>query len=319
MAAHPAQYGILSSRDVVGMMNNIYEDTLAKVQPQLDLVFFHAESDKSQEQYAWLGAAPVMEEWKGDRKVTEIPAYDFTIKNKVYTSGVKILKDDHRRDKKGNIQQLIQEIPMGAARNPLILLADLVNNGGTELCYDGQFFFDDDHSEHLSGSQDNNITTDISALAVTNHGDVTTPSVEEFIGAVLKSIRTMLAFKNDQGQPMNQFASEFLLHVPIAYSDVAYAAVGLTTLDHGKNNILKRFKIEVLVDPLLTAADTFFLYRTDGTGKPFIHQVEVDVVFDALAETSEQAVKSRHYEYYAEKIESIGYGKWQYAVKNQLS
>ena len=56
------------------------------------------------------------------------------------------------------------------------LLSTLIVNGATTVCYDGQYFFDTDHSEGASGTQSNKIDSDISTLPASVHGSTTAPS-----------------------------------------------------------------------------------------------------------------------------------------------
>ena len=65
-----------------------------------------------------------------------------------------------------------------------------------------------------SGSQSNSLSVDISALPCQVHGSTTVPSIEEMQQCIIQAISAMMAFKDDQGEPMNEMASSFLVLTP---------------------------------------------------------------------------------------------------------
>src|SRR5690606_27387688 len=54
-------------------------------------------------------------------------------------------RDDIRDDNLGIYRPLFEEMGMSTAAHPDRLVFELLKNGFTELCYDGQPFFDTDH------------------------------------------------------------------------------------------------------------------------------------------------------------------------------
>ena len=133
------------------------------------------------EEYAWLGQVPAMRQWIGGRDAKGLPEYNFTIRNVHYEATLDFLVRDLRRDKTGQCLTRIRELATRANAHWASLLSTLILNGASTDCYDGEYFFDTDHSEGSSGNQSNDISVDISELPVPSdsQGSTTAPSVPE--------------------------------------------------------------------------------------------------------------------------------------------
>lgn len=276
-------------------------------------------SDQESEEYAWLGMAPKMREWVGGRQAKGLRDNGITIRNKTFESTLDIPIDWIRRDKTGQILVRVNDLADRVAAHPMSLLSTLMINGEATDCYDGQYFFDTDHAEGDSGSQSNDITVDISAVPVSNHGSITAPSVGEMAAAIQSGIQQILGFKDDTGEPMNELAREFLIMVPSTMLNVALAATSSAFIDSGDTNSLAAqqfFRTRVIPNVRLNSSwtDRFAIFRTDGSAKPFIHQVEQNVMMDVIGEGSEHAFKHNAYQYGVKTIENVGYGFWQMAT-----
>jgi Mu-like prophage major head subunit gpT len=77
--------------------------------------------------------------------------------------------------------------------------------------------------------------------------------------------------------------------------------------------------LSVAVNPRLTAADKFAIFRADGRTKPFIQQIEEAVSIAAIAEGSEYEFEENAHKYGVKKITNVGYGMWQQAIRATLS
>lgn len=275
-------------------------------------------SDQESEEYAWLGMAPAMREWVGGRQAKGLRDNGITIRNKTFESTLDIPIDWLRRDKTGQIMVRVNDMADRVAAHPMSLLSTLMIAGAATPCYDGEYFFDTDHAEGSSGSQSNDITVDISAVPVGNHGSVTAPSVGEMAASIQNGIQQLLGIKDDVGEPMNELAREFLIMVPSTLLNVALAATSSAFIDNGDTNSLAAqqfFRTRVVPNVRLNASwsDRFAIFRTDGSAKPFIHQVEENVRMAVLDEGSEHAFKNRSLQYGVSKIENVGFGFWQMA------
>jgi len=303
----------LSSRAIIGEFYNQLE--LQSGQSWIEKVSMYFNSDQESEEYKWLGMSPAMREWIGGRQAKGLTTYGITIENKDFEATLEILRKDLRRDKTGQVMVRIAELATRTITHWASLLSTLIQAGESSVCYDGQYFFDTDHSEGDSGTQSNDIQVDISALPASVHGSTTAPSVEEFALCVLKGIETILGFKDDQGEPMNELANQFLVMVPTSLMHPAFGALGEELVGYGASNILKAsgFDIGVAVNPRLTWTDAFPVFRTDGQVKPFIRQEEEGVKMEAIAEGSELEFKEKKHQYGVSAIRNVGYGYWQHA------
>jgi phage major head subunit gpT-like protein len=311
---------LISSRAVVGMYYQTLEQQSA--QGWVDAVSNYFTSDMPEETYAMLGMPPVMREWIGGRQAKGLRDSSFAIRNKHFEATLEILLSDLRRDKTGQLRVRMAEFSGRSISHFARLLSTLIVNGATSVCYDGQYFFDTDHSEGDSGSQSNSITTDISALPATVHGAVTAPSPEEMSQAILKSISQMFTFVDDQGEPINEMASQFLVMVPVGLMESTRSALSMARAAAASTFNMDNFSINAAVNPRLTTAgwtDKFVTTRTDGAVKPLIRQEETTPQLKVKDENSEFAFDNDAIQLGVDTWRNVGYGRWQGAVLNTLT
>jgi len=274
-------------------------------------------SDQESETYNFLGQSPAMRLWIGGRQAKGFSGQGITIVNSHYEATIEIRKKDARRDKTGQISARMQEFADRAQTHWASLLSTLLLNAPSTACYDGQYFFDTDHSEGSSGSQSNDITVDISALPAAVHGSVTAPSMEEMQQSILAGIAQILSFKDDRGEPMNENAKRFVVVVPVSLYLVAVAAVsGLTTAALAQNlnpNLIAGLNVDVQMNARLTWTDSFSIFRTDSPIKAFIRQTEQEVEMKSKAEGSEYEFDNDAWQFGIDAWRGVGYGYWQRA------
>lgn len=287
----------------------------------LDGVSNRFDSDQASEQYPFLGQVPRMREWIGGRAAKGLRSNSLTIKNKHYESTLEIALRDLRRDKTAQLQTRIDEFAGEGEAHWHDLVSDLIIAAPSAVCYDGQYFFDTDHSEGDSGTQDNDISVDISALPCVAHGSTTAPSVEEMQQAVIKGIAQIMGFKDDQGRLMNRGANRFLVTVPLSLWVTAVAAFSQTTLAAVQTNanpnalsgLLKGMTIDVQCIPELTWTASFAVWRTDSAIKGLIRQEETGTTIKMKDEQSEFAFDNDAIQIGIDAWRGADYGLWQRA------
>lgn len=267
-------------------------------------------SDQESETYKWLGMAPSMREWIGGRNARGFRENGITIANKKFEATLEVLVDEIRRDKTGQVMTRVRELAERANSHWASLLSTLIIAGESTACYDGQYFFDTDHSEGDSGSQSNDITNDITTT--------TAPTAGEMQTSILLATQAILGFKDDQGEPMNENAREFAVMVPVPYLAAASAALGATVISQTSNNImalgsLGGFEYNLAVNPRLTWTTKFAVFRTDGAVSALIRQEEEAIKVNAIAEGSEEEFKNDRHLYGVKASRNVGYGYWQKA------
>lgn len=308
----------LSSRAIIG---RFYQTLEAGPAAWVDNLTFLVESDQSSETYKWLGMSPMLREWIGGRNAKGQREQGLTLENKSYEATLEVDVRELRRDKTGQLMVRIDELADRANAFKGKLLSTRLLAAESSVGYDGQYFFDTDHSEGDSGTQSNDITVDISALPTSTHGSTTAPSSAEMSHVIAKAIEAMLGFKDDQGEPMNEEASSFLVMAPTALLAPLSMALSGQKLEQGDTSVvgtLEGFTVSGRANPRLTWTDKVAVFRTDGRTKPFILQQEQDVMVDAIAEGSELEFTHRKHHYGVSWEGNIGYGQWQHAVLAQM-
>lgn len=276
-------------------------------------------SDQSSEEYAWLGMSPAMREWVGGRNAKGFRENNLTIANKHYEATIEYLLRDLRRDKTGQVMARIRELAQRTNSHWASLISTLIINAAATTCYDGQYFFDTDHSEGDSGTQDNDLSIDISDLPAANAGTTTAPSVEEMQLCIAQAIGAIAGFKDDQGEPMNENASAFLVMVPMSFMQAAMQAVA-TPIQVGESQtalqaLKQKFSITAVPNPRLSSwTESFAVFRTDSEMKAFIRQEETKVSLKVKGEGSEYEFDNDAHQYGVDTWRNVGYGYWQNAA-----
>ncbi|MGL4966154.1 MAG: Mu-like prophage major head subunit gpT family protein [Inquilinus sp.] len=313
----------LSSRAIIG---SFYQRLEQGATGWVDLLSMYFNSDQPSEEYKWLGMSPAMRQWVGGRLAKGLREMGVVIPNLTFEATLEVLIDEMRRDKTGQVLVRINELADQTNSHFAMLLSGLINGGESNVCYDGQFFFDTDHQEGDGPVQSNVITfslaTDGAAVPAAERGTATNPGPRIVEMAILKGVQTMLGLKNDQAQPMNENARQFMAMFPIPFVTTALAATTATTLGAGNTNVLvaqREFGISPVPNPRLPWTDSLAVFRTDGNVKPFIRQEEVPVQMSAIAEGSELEFTHRKHQYGVYASRNVGYGYWQHAVKVKLA
>ncbi len=314
----------LGSRAIIGRFYNRLEAEIGA--SWLGKIGMKFNSDQESETYPWLGMAPVMREWVGGRDARGFNENGITIINKIFEATLEVLVDDLRRDKTGQILIRVDEMAKRAVEHWAKLITTLITNGTGDTsgtAYDGQYFFDSDHSEGDSGSQLNLLTnSQVGALDVST---ATTPTPLEAAKAILGVIAYMAGIKDDQGEPMMSGARSFLVMTsPILWQFLAPAVHNVTVLagEQSPLDSLQKnsdFNVDVVINTRLAYTTQFVVFRTDAATKPFILQEEEGIRVSALAEGSDEEFKNNRHLYGVKAVRNVGYGYWQFAAHATLS
>lgn len=257
-------------------------------------------STTSQNIYHWLSRFPKMRKWVGDKHIKSLEAYKYTIVNDDFEATVEVDRNDIEDDQLGIYGPQAQMAGVSAAQLPDEIVMDLVNGGFVNLCFDGQYFFDTDHSV-AGASVSNKLTIALSAAsqaaAIASYGAART---------------VMLKFKDDEGRPLN--TKPDILLVPPALESVALALVNNERLSDGSANIYKG-TAEVVVDARLTSDTAWYLLDTSKPVKPFIYQERKAPVFvEQTSAENDDVFNRKKFKFGAEARAAGGYGFWQLGV-----
>lgn len=322
-------YG-LSSRAIIGEFYLRLEQAIGN--SWIGAISMPFGSDQGSEIYKWLGMSPTMQEWVGGRKAKGLRESGITIINKKFEATMEVMVEELRRDKTGQILVRIREMADRTAAHWAKLLSAEILLGESKACYDGQFFFDTDHSEGDSGTQDNDLAITLTSLPIVagpDKGKPDLPSPEQMMHCIMRAIQQIYSFKDDEGEPMNELARNFMVMVPTRLWAPAASAVSLPNLAGGMSNILpgltgsQGIKIDVVQNARLDGTwglsgspeqGQFAVFRTDGNAKPFIRQSETDVVMSAIAEGSELEFNEDKHHYGVKADRNVGPGFWQHST-----
>ncbi len=126
--------------------NALFSGGLGQVAGQRDAIASTVPSSTKTNEYSWLGELPGMREWTGDRVVHQLKGHGYSIDNKDFEHTVEVKRTDIEDDNIGQYNMRFTAQGLACARHPEQLVWGALAAGHTSLCYDGQFFFDTDHS-----------------------------------------------------------------------------------------------------------------------------------------------------------------------------
>lgn len=264
------------------------------------------------ETYRWLGTVPRMREWGSGRLARGLRSESYSVENLKYEATIEVDRDEIADDQTGQIRVRIGELAQRAASHKDFLLSQLLVHGGDpgHLSYDGVPFFSDAHVSGESGVQSNDL--DAAAVAADN-----LPTTEEFRISAEAAITTILAYRDDQGEPMTLGAGGLVCIVPPAMFFTALEALNATVVNQ-TSNVLEG-AARVVVFPWLSDVSKWYLLKTDGVIRPFIFQDREPVEFGALAEDSEEGFKREKLLFGVRARYRLVYGYWQFAVRTNFS
>jgi phage major head subunit gpT-like protein len=272
--------------------------TAAPIYPHIASV---VESVSDKESYNWLGSVPALRAWVDERIPGALRTHSYEIENAKYEATIEVDRETFEDDRLGQIRPRIEELALRAALHPDELVVGLLNNGFTSTGYDGQFFFDTDHSEGASGTQSNKLTVPL-----------TSDNLEE-------AIERMLAFKDDQGKPLavmpdslvvgpdNYFTAREILN------SVSIVVSGSSDVEKPSGNALSG----VLDLHVSAQVDTgkWFVLATKYPVRPLIFQWRIRPEFSAVIDPSDEYVFSTDvFKYGVRSRCGAGYGLWYLAV-----
>lgn len=256
------------------------------------------------ENFAWLGSVPRMRVFNGERKPVKLGDYKYSIDNEEYESSIAVDLKDVDDDQTGKYAILAGQIGESSAQFPdELIFGTLLPGGFAGLAYDGQFFFDTDHSIGASGNQSNLITIKLGPTG--------------FAAARLLFYR----FKDDQGRPINSNL-DLLLVIP---PDLLATAEALINTQYTAPGVLNPYyqAAKIQVNPWLTDVNAWYLVNRTGKVKPFVLQTrkrEELAVLGALPGTS-NVVNQAESMFMRRKVYvgtywrgAVGYGLFQKAV-----
>lgn len=223
-------------------------------------------SKGASEDYAFLGAMSGVREWLGERQFNQLRAARFNIPNRLWEDSFEIEKTDFDDDKIGLYEPAAEELADELMYHPdELVINELLLQGDSKPCFDGQFFFDTDHSWGSSGSQSNKLTYNADA----------TPTAAQCKAAFNQARVAMLLFKTDKGKKLNRIRKRKMDNLSIlVHPDMeqtwADAMLAVVNASGASNVVIDAPKI--VVCPEFTDPLVWYLLNLDGPLRPFVFQ-----------------------------------------------
>jgi phage major head subunit gpT-like protein len=126
-------------------LSTAFNTGLNEVEPTWNMIAEEIPSSTSTQDYAWLGEWPDLRKWVGDRVIKELSGYDYRLVNEPFEATIGVKRADIEDDNVGIYAKRAQMQGRSAGRWPDTLVWPLLPRGFSEVCYDGQNFFDTDH------------------------------------------------------------------------------------------------------------------------------------------------------------------------------
>lgn len=131
--------------------NAAFKEGFSQAKPTWEQIATMVPSSTETNLYAWLGQFPKLREWLGSRVVKNMATFDYSLTNKPFEATVGVDRDKIEDDVFGVFTPLMQEMGYSAGMHPDELVFTELLAGATNLCYDGQAFFDTSHPTVVSG------------------------------------------------------------------------------------------------------------------------------------------------------------------------
>jgi len=233
-------------------------------------------STGAEEDYSWLGAMPLFEEWFGDLTVEDLAEYEYTLKNRHFAAAVGVDRDEIEDDKWNLIKPRIQGLAVRALQHRGKLIEDLILNGTTYLAFDGIAFFSDVSAPRVN---DNLLAGTISAA---------TPTIAQ-VEADLDTVRqAMMQFVDDKGEVIGLAPTVFAVHPLLErlFRTVMRSSADPDTSNAGAYNPFAEWIKGVVVLPSASDVNDFYAFSVDYPVKPYVWQtrqgVETELVEQKL-------------------------------------
>jgi hypothetical protein len=257
-------------------------------------------STQPMETYRFVGDVTAMREWNGKRHKRGLKVHELDVRNKLFENTLELSQDDWEEDKLGQLSKRIADLSARAAVLPQAQLTSAVIVGNA-TAYDGVALFGDRTAVGTGGGIDNARTA--ADDAVLNITTPASPTSEEMKAGILALIQAMFGAVDEEGEPVNADASRFEVMVPVNHMAATAAALRVDLTSAGVSNTLQavaaegNFSVGMLVNPRLTATDTFYVFRTDLATRAIYWQEREGVRFQGKGEASERAFDERMLEW----------------------
>jgi phage major head subunit gpT-like protein len=263
----------ITSPNLTYLFNNFnlaFQDAYKETATWYDTIATTKQSTTEQETYAWASRVAQLREWIGERQARSVGTYAQTIKNKDFEDTIEVDRNKILDDQYGVYDFPMKDLGRAARKWPDTLLLSVLQNGQSQIAYDGSNFFDTTHPIDVYGGQvtagtQQNYWASGQALTFDNYLNVRA---------------TMMAYKGEDGLPLGVVPN--LLVVPpqleviaklICEGDfVAPQTLNSITQVGPNQNVLKGTAKVLVIPELANQPAAWYLMDVSKAIKPFIFQ-----------------------------------------------
>ena len=268
---------------------SIFQKTFNDTTCEAEAIATKVASNDLSEKYTWLGNFPNMKEFLGERDVKRFKDFGYALENKLYEATVTVPNLHIEYDKVGLYVPAIQQMAMEAKLFGGELVAQVLNGGTTNLCYDGKTFFASDHE------MGDATYANMADLSLTSDNLIT---VKQY----------MVSIKNASGKTM-RVKPNLLVYGPSSLAK-AVRAVGKEYLAGGETNPTYKMFDQLMLPEI--EGDEWYLLDTTKPLQPFVLQVAKDGIFES---SNDDKFMKDHALFGTKSFMNAGYGLWQLAFR----
>lgn len=267
-------------------------------------------STKGEEVYNWLGANPKMREWRDERAPKSLLTHGFTLVNKDFEATISVHRNAIEDDQYGQILIRARALGNEARRFYDEFMTTVLEAGVTELAYDGQYFFDTDHSSGASGTQSNKFIGASYDIA----------SAADAAAAIIAVVSAMQQYNDDAGKKYAVIPNVIMVPTNLQFFfKEALDPMIRATNETPAQAMVRGLGLKVMVNPYLStsagANARYYFFDLNQPLKPLIFQKRKDPEFVALDKTDDYDNFMRKEVYYGVDWRgNFGYGMWMYAA-----
>jgi len=272
--------------------SGIFRSGMTTAQTKLEALATPMPSSARTNTYGWMAKLLKMRRWDGPRVIQNLKTFSYMLENVPFELTVGVQRRDIRDDLVGVYNPLFDDMGRQAKLWPDQQLRDALQNGTTNLCFDGLPFFSTAHPLNPAGNQSNNFTT--TALTGPNFATVRA---------------AMGAYTGEDGEPLG--VSPGVLIVPPQLEDTANSIVTLEYGTGGISNVQKGQARVIVVPQLANQGTTWYVADDSNALKGLIWQLRESPIFTSKAEFRDDNVFFEDQLIFGVNAEGVpGYGPW---------
>lgn len=272
------------------------------------------------EKLDFLGMVPALRRWVGNRSAKKPNEYHYTVTTDKFEGTIDLPMDWINNDKTGQVARAASQLvtrynPQWAGAR----VANLINNsssGTLGLCFDGLSFINASHVWGDSGTINNAQTFGCASAG--------NPTANEAANAIVKAFQTLVAFKDDRGEPINENITKVAIVVPGGNATIAAAVLQACTmpnLDTGTgvrvNPVMGLpVEFEVISSVRVTLTNRMHLYNVSPDAVPFAFlENKADFRLTSKAAGSDYEHDNDAWQYGVKAVGEAGYGRFTDVVE----